>query len=506
MKKTLFLVAALCTAVAQAETTYTYDGAKWNDTPPYALQDDTTFNVASGTADLTAQSISGTSNLTKDGAGTLTTRVNDHSGNPSSNNFLGNVTVNAGTLEIKAKTQRTAAIGVGYDSVITVAKDAYLQFIGETGIQMPSGNDSWSDVNRAIGIRNSQEGDSGMNAYADEVGNSYITNATITADSIVATGEGQGKVVAYSVSLTDTRNNPTGSINNVDVYANKMTFTGSTTVSGATIHTTSQIAQTTFGLTEPPSVKVSDGSKIIFDTETYKEAAEAGRIDTNYEWRAAALMNTEVDKTSYINAGDKDGKLMAKDDMMYIQLKQGNELHIASGKEGGVANQYFRDGDGKIVETIEGLQEVEDVYVTDQLSGCALQAGSDLMVTLDDTMLPDPMAFKEKGGSFTFTVVLQGLDSTAVLAGRELDEKGFADMTKDSPVQLAIGAYKDAPWYKMDTTIQLAAFSGDEESWQGNGPATVFKFTVTGLVIPEPTTATLSLLALAGLAARRRRH
>lgn len=505
MKKTLFLVAALCTAVAQAETTYTYDGAKWNDTPPYALQDDTTFNVASGTADLTAQSISGTSNLTKDGAGTLTTRVNDHSGNPSSNNFLGNVTVNAGTLAIEAKTQPTAAIGVGYDSVITVAKDAYLQFIGQTGIQMPSGNDSWSDVTRAIGIRNSQMGETGKNAYADEVGNSYITNATITADSIVATGEGQGKVVAYSVSLTDKRDNPTGSINNVDVYADRMTFTGSTTISGATIHTTSQIAQTTFGLTEPPSVKVSDGSKIIFDTETYKEAAEAGRIDPNYEWRTAALMNTEVDKTSYINAGDKDGKLMAKDDMMYIQLKQGNELHIASsGKEGGVATQYFRDGAGNIVTTIEGLQEVEDVYVTDQLSGCALQVGSDLMVTLDDTMLPDPMAFE----TFTFTVVLQGLDSTAVLAATQGDfESGtFYDMTGTSPVQLAIGAYKDAPWYQMDTTIQLAAFSGDEESWKGDGPATVFKFTVTGLVIPEPTTATLSLLALAGLAARRRRH
>lgn len=505
MKKTLFLVAALCTAVAQAETTYTYDGAKWNDTPQYALQDDTTFNVVSGTANLTAQSISGTSNLTKDGAGTLETRVNDHSGNPTSNNFLGNVTVNAGTLAIEAKTQPTAAIGVGYDSVITVAKDAYLQFIGETGIQMPSGNDSWSDVNRAIGIRNSQAGETGMNAYADEVGNSYITNATITADSIVATGEGQGKVVAYSVSLTDKRDNPTGSIKNVDVYADRMTFTGSTTVSGATIHTTSQIAQTTFGLTAPPSVKVSDGSKIIFDTETYKEAAEAGRIDPNYEWRTAALMNTAVDKTSYINAGDKDGKLMAKDDMMYIQLKKGNELHIASsGKEGGVATQYFRDGAGNIVTTIEGLQEVEDVYVTDQLSGCALQVGSDLMVTLDDTMLPDPM----KHETFTFTVVLQGLDSTAVLAATQGDfESGtFYDMDDSSPVQLAIGAYKDAPWYQMDTTIQLAAFSGDEASWKGKGPATVFKFTVTGLVIPEPATATLSLLALAGLAARRRRH
>lgn len=484
MKKTLFLVAALCTAVAQAAT-YTESttvGGEQNLTAP------TSYDVQGADTTVTFTGIvTGNGELIKDGNGTMKARVND---NGSANPFTGNVTVNEGKLEIYSNVGATN-IGAGENTAITVAKGATLQFDGETGINIPSANVHYNSPN-SVALRNSA-------LMTDAYGTSQLSNVKVTTNAIVAVDASErGSVVVNEAALTDSTHVAKNVIKGVDLNANKFSVTGDAVIDNATVRAAGTIDQIFSG---DVSIEVKNGSKVILDNKTYNETQ-----DPLYDLRYGRLRNTTVDKTSYINSGDKDGKLMAKEDMAYIQLKQGNELHIASVKEGGVATQYFRDGDGKIVETIEGLQAVEDVYVTDQLSGCALQVGSDLMVTLDDTMLPDPMAFKEKGGSFTFTVVLQGLDSTAVLAGRELDEKGFADMTKDSPVQLAIGAYKDAPWYQMDTTIQLAAFSSYGVGEENQGPATVFKFTVDGLVIPEPATATLSLLALAGLAARRRRH
>lgn len=499
MKKTLFLVAALCTAVAQAET------IQYNSTQEVGgnktLTEDTTFKVAAGATVTRTGNISSDKegvNLIKEGEGTLKARVND---NGSSNPFRGNVTVNEGTLEIYSGVAGATNIGAGVDTAITVAKGATLQFDGNTGINIPSANEHYNFPN-SVALRNST-------ITTDAYGTSQLSNVKVTTNAIVAVDASErGSVIVNEAALTDTTHATKNVIQGVNLQANDFSVTGDAVIDNATVRAAGTIQQPSMS-PEPgappivPSLEVKNGSKVILDNETFKD-----KLNPSKDWHEGTLSNTTVDKTSYINSGDKDGKLMAKEDMTYIQLKQGNELHIASsGKEGGVANQYFRDSAGNIVTTIEGLQEVEDVYVTDQLSGCALQKDSKLMVTLDDTMLPDPMAFKEKGGSFTFTVVLQGLDSTAVLADQPGFESGtFYDMTGTSPVQLAIGAYKDAPWYQMDTTIHLAAFSGDEASWQGNGPATVFKFTVTGLVIPEPTTATLSLLALAGLAARRRRH
>lgn len=57
------------------------------------------------------------------------------------------------------------------------------------------------------------------------------------------------------------------------------------------------------------------------------------------------------------------------------------------------------------------------------------------------------------------------------------------------------------------TAAQLTFLNGANGSMEGRpSPAYVPNMTISGVVIPEPATATLSLLALASLAARRRRH
>ncbi len=56
--------------------------------------------------------------------------------------------------------------------------------------------------------------------------------------------------------------------------------------------------------------------------------------------------------------------------------------------------------------------------------------------------------------------------------------------------------------------VKVASFTGGNHNMNGDGTGSL-NLTVKvndSLMIPEPTTATLSLLALAGLAARRRRH
>ena len=105
-------------------------------------------------------------------------------------------------------------------------------------------------------------------------------------------------------------------------------------------------------------------------------------------------------------------------------------------------------------------------YSSDQLAGFTLASGAAL--TLDATLLEIPTLTP---GEYTVNILLAGFTA--------LD--GVPDIS-----------FSNAPWASTTTNTWVADSKGLVSS-------------VTINTIPEPTTATLSLLALAALASRRRR-
>lgn len=484
MKKTLFLVAALCTAVAQAATyTFEYTAQYGGD---YPLLEDSTFNVVGADTVATLNTVlpsgyarENSGALIKEGEGTLKAQLNIAAG---TNTYAGSVYVNQGTLEL-LPTSTDTYIGAGNGSSITVNKGAHLIFGNHTGVNIPEGNTNAGTSKETVNLHSVSGGE--PSAYNNGV--SAMSNVVMQQNSIAAqdtTGGARGEVYAFSTALTNATAGSGVSVANTDLKSNSIAVSGHAVIDNSTVVACDTLTMATLLGSVDDSFTVKNGSKVIYDNET-----NAGT--SNYRW--AVLQNTEVDKTSYINAGDKNGTLtadmigMTTDEVAthYVQLKKDNKLHVAATDQGGVAVRDIR-GD------VDAFQELEVVYITDQLSGCYLTDKSGLVVTLDETMPWDPTAYD----SFTFTVVLKGLDASNVVAVQDDFE-----ILENSPVKLLVDDFAKRG-ITMDTEIGIRTFLnyGDNQ-----GPATVFRFHLEN-VVPEPATATLSLLALAGLAARRRRH
>ena len=89
------------------------------------------------------------------------------------------------------------------------------------------------------------------------------------------------------------------------------------------------------------------------------------------------------------------------------------------------------------------------------------------------------------GGTYTVTLTKIGKDVTVAVDGKETAYGVLADTVSGDITDVMLGG-NQANQYRINEVVHSASYS-------------------VLTVIPEPTTATLSLLALAGLAARRRR-
>lgn len=234
------------------------------------------------------------------------------------------------------------------------------------------------------------------------------------------------------------------------------------------------------------SAKIADGASVVVQGNTHLNlvdlkflnvvSAGAKEYDDKTNLDAeGSLSGTEITLTSLRGGTLEDVSFTVKADSYVIDdLELNNSALHLLGKSAELSNLVI-SADSSVVSTTTATLSGENYLVldstnSDQLEGLTLVDG--VVLTLGCT--PNVLPSGEMGDTVVFNVILNGLQ-----------------IAENANVTLAAGG----------VTTQSAELSIN--SWQvTEGGVSV---SMSAKYVPEPATATLSLLALCGLAARRRR-
>ena len=176
------------------------------------------------------------------------------------------------------------------------------------------------------------------------------------------------------------------------------------------------------------------------------------------------------------------------------QTSSSKRVHM----EGGMFGSWDEDFQFAITltlgETISAGTDNWPVFGEIAGSGTAVRFGP--YTAMNNTVALDGNLTKTEGannlvsvapsGTYTVTLTKIGKDVTVAVDGKETAHGVLADTVSGNITDIMLGG-NQANQYKINEVVHSASYS-------------------VLTVVPEPTTATLSLLALAGLAARRRRR
>ena len=425
---------------------------------------DTTFVVEDGATVNLGYRIDGTGNITKEGAGTLATLINENvfGGNIS---YSGSVYVMEGTLIANKK----SVLGAADNAVVVVDKDATLvlqhdrvpegsQGAKSAQIRIPEGM-AEKGAERTVSIDSGNESDASL------------SNVHISLEGIRPyddRDDGRASIDAYQVFFKDlTMSENPLKVTMADIVGTLVDFDGHAIVDNSTIHTDSTftVYSSDFTGRTPAHCEVVNHSSIY--------------LDGKYEGYGIA-QNMSVDSTSRVNM-NREGLSDA-----FVIVGE-NKLGVASVSNGGLADRVH-DAENKTIK-----------YTSTQLDGLTLGAswfdqGESLDINLEDMDLPESLL------GYSFTLTLTHFDSSVVF--EDLDrsfydaETGYWNLDQAN-LSLYIPQYDGTEWEHL---VAHAQGKFDEETGH-----TVIVFS-NFEPAPEPTTGTLGLLALAALCARRRRQ
>ena len=175
------------------------------------------------------------------------------------------------------------------------------------------------------------------------------------------------------------------------------------------------------------------------------------------------------------------------------QTNGSKRVHMAGGKFGSWAEDFQFAITLTLGETISASNDWP-VFGEIAGNGTALRFGpytaKDNTVAVDGNLTKtdgaNNLVSVAPGGTYTVTLTKIGKDVTVAVDGKETAHGVLADTVSGDITDVVLGGDK-AGNYKINEVVHSASYS-------------------VLTLVPEPTTATLSLLALAGLAARRRRR
>lgn len=435
----------------------------------------------------------GSGELVKSGGGTLAIRLNDTNRNiatSENNDFDGSITVEEGTLYIFHDDENPSAFkarpGGGDNTVITVKEGAVLEMGDQTQISIPLGAHASTEENAHNTVIDGGPVQVKANAA---YGIPEIQTETSTIKDVVINREGldqvdrevRAELIVSGITVSDMRDDEGGvAFKHADIIANDFHYQAHTVIRNTNMYVDHQLVATTVNdkdgnVLQRFTLEVTDNSYVVYGAAV--EGWSWGHVDNLY-----------VDKTSRFQTSAND---LEHDwgGAMQIQGLCTLDIEDIMLNRGGLAEREIGTVQGVLDGKVLTLTDIQ--YRTDQLSGDMLvKYDEDIHGTLDlrlkDTVghLPEGTTIKNT----VFTLTLTNFDSSLLV----VDEFGNLDPTA---AKLTVDAFEGSQWhlvygrYDAETNNSIFTFS-----------------TMEHLIIPEPATATLSLLALAGLAARRRRR
>lgn len=445
--------------------------------------------------------------LVKSGGGTLKIRLNDTNRDIATevrNDYDGSVTVEEGTLflthsDVESSNYK-ARLGGGEvvfdeqgniikETIITIKEGATLEMGDRTEISIPLGAHSSTDTHAhnividggAVHVHQDDE----YHIPEMQLATSTIQNAVITREGVNQVDpEVRARLIVAGITVFDAREGDDMVVfENADILTDDFYFNGHTVLRNTNLFADETLIASSLASDGLFSLDVVEGSHVIYGAGADVHSSGTwGHVDNVY-----------VDKTSKLQTAENS-----------LESHWGGSLHIQGECTLDIADIKLPDdqkglavrSDGTVqaVDEHGAIMTLADIrYVTDQLSG-------DMLIKYDevsgahgtlDLHLKDPVSALPDGKTLTntvFTLTLTNFDSSLLV----VDAFGNLD---PKVAKLTIDAFQDTKWhlvygrYDAETNASIFTFSTMEN---------------LHINTPEPATATLSLLALAALASRRR--
>lgn len=475
----------------------------------FIVDDGKTVEISGPSDKNSAGSVTGGGELVKSGGGELMLRLNDVERNVDyngKNDFYGNVTVEEGTLHLlhtgtnSDKKDLYATIGGGTEdngSVVTVKEGATLVLDNHTKISIPYGaRTSPNTGERYYSV------DITGGAVASNGGKlSTIQDAIIDRNGIkLVDPEVRAQLAIEGIAFHDNRPAGLSTVEKADIVTDEFVADGHIVFDDATLDAT--VVWTTGGYWD---TDIEVDKKEEFEEEhhrptTLHSAKLQNKSRVQYSGEAWGHMdNVYVDKTSSLTT-KSTGKTLTSEERadgaaLHIQGTCTLEVEDINCAGGGLATRT--DEMMKSVYKGEAVTIHSINYTTEQLSGDMLVSYNEYPSTLDIILTDEAgrLPAADTKENLVFTLTLVNFDSSLVVENPETGE-----LNKEI-AKLTINAYKGV---RDDWHLVYGYYDKEKNN-------TVFTFSQVDYEqlplekAPEPATATLSLLALAALAARRKR-